>query len=68
MINKIRRLVIINEVNRFYVLACDSRNAVELAMGSFLSIYPDAEIKEIKLMPMSPEAVLDKAVLHHRIY
>ncbi len=68
MNEKIRRLVIINKATRFFVYGDDCRSVVLLAMGSFLSIYPDAEIKDIELMPISSAAVLDKKVLHHRVY
>jgi len=68
MNEKIRRLVIINEVYRFYVYGDDSRHVVQLAMCSFLSIYPNSIIKDIKLMGVSSDNVLEKKVLHHRIF
>lgn len=72
--DKVRRLVIINEVHRFYTFTANDQDAVLLAMDTFLNsvilgFNEDRTVKkyisDITVIQTTSGSLLEKEVLYH---
>jgi len=66
--NRIRRLIIINEIHKFYAFAANEEEAVIMAMDAFKSIQFDRtmqrRIEKIEVVPTFAENVLEKSIFY----